>query len=75
MSRLPKPPFASGIPSSGLPTPGKRRALSNPQQRSSPFSDLTPEQEALLQEAMEKYNPEVATVTKEVRNTSSPSNS
>ena len=75
MSRLPKPPFASGIPSSGLPTPGKRRALSNPQQRSSPFSDLTPEQEALLQEAMERYKPEAATATKEVRNTSSPLNS
>ncbi|CAG8539428.1 7095_t:CDS:2 [Ambispora leptoticha] len=81
MSRLPKLPVPSSLPTSGL-TPPKKRTTSN----ASPLStvdttanttttkiaglkDLTPEQEALLQEAMEKFNPEANTNT----STSSPS--
>ncbi|CAG8487903.1 8303_t:CDS:2 [Acaulospora morrowiae] len=57
MSRLPKQP--SGLPTSSLPGPGGRRRSSAgaAQKSTSILKGLTPEQEALLQEAMEKYSP------------------
>ncbi|RHZ87456.1 hypothetical protein Glove_34g89 [Diversispora epigaea] len=56
MSRLPK---HSQVPTSGLPAPqGKRRSSSAAQK-----VILTPEQEALLQEALVKYHPDMATPT------------
>ncbi|KAG9305803.1 hypothetical protein G9A89_001092 [Geosiphon pyriformis] len=75
MSRLPKIPTASGLPapgsSIGLPTPNnnglqtsslqhpKKRTISAPPAKVSTLKELTPEQEAILQEAMEKFNPEI----------------
>ncbi|CAB4393162.1 unnamed protein product [Rhizophagus irregularis] len=70
MSRLPKLPTVSGIPSSGLPSPAAKRRPSTGTTGKSTLA-LTPEQEALLQAAMEKYNPTPATESNENNQTSS----
>ncbi|CAI2172357.1 16962_t:CDS:2 [Funneliformis geosporum] len=74
MSRLPKHPTNSGIPSSGLPSPGgKRRSSAGTTGKSTlNLKELTPEQESLLQAAMERYNPSATTKLNE-NNQSSPS--
>ncbi|CAG8550416.1 12898_t:CDS:2 [Funneliformis mosseae] len=75
MSRLPKHPTTSGIPSSGLPSPGgKRRSSAGTTGKSTlNLKELTPEQEALLQAAMERYNPSATTKSNENIQTSSTS--
>lgn len=70
MSRLPKLPTVSGIPSSGLPSPAAKRRPSTGTTGKSTLA-LTPEQEALLQAAMEKYNPTPVTESNENNQTSS----
>src|SRR4051794_9455166 len=70
MSKLPKLPTASGIPSSGLPSPGGKRRPSTGTTGKSTLL-LTPEQEELLQAAMEKYNPTAAGELNENNQTSS----
>lgn len=70
MSKLPKLPTVSGIPSSGLPSPAAKRRPSTGTTGKSTLA-LTPEQEALLQAAMEKYNPTPATESNENNQTSS----
>jgi hypothetical protein len=72
MSKLPKLPTVSGIPSSGLPSPAAKRRPSTGTTGKSTLA-LTPEQEALLQAAMEKYNPTPATDLNENSQTSSTS--
>jgi hypothetical protein len=70
MSRLPKIPTASGIPSSGLPSPAAKRRPSTGTTGNSALV-LTPEQEELLQAAMEKYNPTPAVELNENNQTNS----
>ncbi|CAG8634999.1 793_t:CDS:2 [Dentiscutata erythropus] len=59
MSKLPKFPSGSSVPVSALPSPaGRRRSSTGTAQKSTTgLKGLTPEQEALLHEAMEKYKP------------------
>ncbi|GBC07060.1 hypothetical protein RclHR1_07220002 [Rhizophagus clarus] len=74
MSRLPKLPTVSGIPSSGLPPPAAKRRPSTGTTGKSTLS-LTPEQEALLQAAMEKYSPTPATESNDATLNNSQANS
>ncbi|RIB02408.1 hypothetical protein C2G38_883931 [Gigaspora rosea] len=72
MSKLPKYPPGSSVPVSALPSPaGRRRSSTGTAQKSTTgLKGLTPEQEALLQEAMEKYKPIDATKANEFNSSS-----
>ncbi|CAG8756237.1 38558_t:CDS:2 [Gigaspora margarita] len=72
MSKLPKYPPGSSMPVSALPSPaGRRRSSTGTAQKSTAgLKGLTPEQEALLQEAMEKYRPIDATKANEFNSSS-----
>ncbi|CAG8784038.1 2793_t:CDS:1, partial [Cetraspora pellucida] len=72
MSKLPKYPSGSSVPVSALPSAaGRRRSSTGTAQKSTTgLKGLTPEQEALLQEAMEKYNPGAATKANEFNSSS-----